>query len=38
MGDMADDLMEAGEDMWYAHQMGNCFEDCIYCLEEDDEQ
>ncbi len=35
MGDMADDLIESGEDMWFAHCAGNCFEDCIYCEEEE---
>lgn len=34
MGDMADYDIEQGEDMWFAHLSGNCFEDCIYCEEE----
>ena len=38
MGDMADDLMEQGESMWFAHVLGDCLEVCIYCLEGDDEQ
>ena len=34
MGDIADYLIEQGEDMWIAHLAGNCFEDCIYCEDE----
>ena len=33
MGDMADDDMERGWDMWLAHQDGACLEDCVYCEE-----
>ena len=35
MGDMADYDIEQGEDMWYAHLHGDCFEDCIYCEDEE---
>ena len=33
MGDMADYDIEQGLDMWLAHQVGDCFQDCIYCDE-----
>jgi len=35
MGDMADYDFEQGSDMWNAHLVGDCFQDCIYCEEED---
>ena len=31
MGDMADYDIQEGMDMWFAHQCGECFEDCRYC-------
>lgn len=31
MGDMADYLIEQGENMWLAHIANDCLEDCIYC-------
>ncbi len=33
MGDMADYDFEQGSDMWNAHLVGDCFQDCIYCEE-----
>ncbi|KKL07423.1 hypothetical protein LCGC14_2586190 [marine sediment metagenome] len=33
MGDIADNNIESGEDMWFAHKAGNCLQDCIYCEE-----
>jgi len=37
MGDMADDYTDQGMNMWFAHLVGQCLEDCIYCEEEGDE-
>lgn len=37
MGDMADDDIEQGEDMWFAHIIGDCFEDCRYCREKEND-
>ncbi len=34
MGDMADDHIERGMDEWMAHCVGDCFEDCTYCEDE----
>ena len=34
MGDMADYDIEQGLDMWQAHLVGDCLQDCIYCEEE----
>jgi len=38
MGDAADYDIEQGEDMWFAHCAGNCFEDCIYCEEDSNDR
>jgi hypothetical protein len=38
MGDMADALNEAGEELWLLHLSGQCGEDrCPYCEGDDDE-
>ena len=36
MGDIADYNIGQGEDMWFAHQAGNCLEDCVYCEDEEE--
>lgn len=37
MGDIAEYLIEQGEDAWIAHQLGQCDDLCQYCHEEDEE-
>ena len=33
MGDMADYLIEQGQDAWDAHLLGTCWGGCQYCKE-----
>ena len=36
MGDMVDNSTEQGEEMWYAHLISRCSEDCTYCKENEE--
>ena len=37
MGDMADDLIDAGEEQWLLHLTGECGDSCPHCLRHDQE-